>query len=199
MEAKRLFDVTFSTLGLLILSPLFLIITLCILFDSGRPIIYLQRRMGKDWKEITLFKFRTMNSQRTEHGLNCSTKDDKRVTKLGKYLRKYKLDELPQLLNVLRGDMSFVGPRPELAKFAEYYSDIYEEILKVKPGITDLASIEFRDESSLLDSETVDVEKVYLTKILPKKLEYSSIYLKKQCFFYDLELIFKTIYTVIFK
>jgi lipopolysaccharide/colanic/teichoic acid biosynthesis glycosyltransferase len=199
MEAKRLFDVTFSTLGLLILSPLFLIITLCILFDSGRPIIYLQRRMGKDWKEITLFKFRTMNSQRTEHGLNCSTKDDKRVTKLGKYLRKYKLDELPQLLNVLRGDMSFVGPRPELAKFAEYYSDIYEEILKVKPGITDLASIEFRDESSLLDSETVDVEKVYLTKILPKKLEYSRIYLKKQCFFYDLELIFKTIYTVIFK
>jgi lipopolysaccharide/colanic/teichoic acid biosynthesis glycosyltransferase len=199
MDAKRLFDVTFSTLGLLILSPLLLIITLCILFDSGRPIIYLQKRMGKDWKEITLFKFRTMNSQRTDHALNCSTKDDKRVTKLGKYLRKYKLDELPQLLNVLRGDMSFVGPRPELPKFAEYYSYIYEEILKVKPGITDLASIEFRDESSLLDSETVDVEKVYLTKILPKKLEYSRIYLKKQGFFYDLELIFKTIYTVIFK
>lgn len=199
MDAKRLFDVTFSILGLLILSPLLLIITLCILFDSGRPIIYLQRRMGKNWKEITLFKFRTMNSQRTEHALNCSTKDDKRVTKLGKYLRKYKLDELPQLLNVLRGDMSFVGPRPELPKFAEYYSDIYEEILKVKPGITDLASIEFRNESSLLDGETVDVEKVYLTKILPKKLEYSRIYLKKQGFFYDLELIFKTIYTVIFK
>jgi len=199
MNTKRLFDLTFSALGLIILSPFLLMIFLCIVFESGRPIIYRQKRLGKDWKEIMLYKFRTMNSQKTEDGLSCSPKNDKRITHVGKYLRRYKLDELPQLFNVLRGDMSFVGPRPELPKFVEYYSDIYKEILKIKPGITDLASIKFRDESSLLDCEAVDVEKVYLTKILPQKLEYSKIYLKKQGFFYDLKLIFKTIYTVIFK
>ena len=155
--------------------------------------------MGKDWKEITLYKFRTMSFQKTGDDLGCSPKNDKRITKVGKYLRKYKFDEIPQLFNVLRGDMSLVGPRPELPKFVKYYPDIYEEILKIKPGITDLASIKFRNESSLLDSESVDVEKVYLTEILPRKLEYSRIYLKKQNFFYDIRLIFKTIYTVIFK
>jgi lipopolysaccharide/colanic/teichoic acid biosynthesis glycosyltransferase len=199
MNAKRLFDLIFSFLGLVILSPFLLIISLCILCESGSPMIYRQKRLGKDWKEITLYKFRTMNSQKTEDGLSCSPKNDKRITQVGKYLRKYKLDELPQLFNVLRGDMSFVGPRPELPKFVEYYSDIYKEILKIKPGITDLASIKFRDESSFLDCEAVDVEKVYLTKILPQKLEYSKIYLKQQGFFYDIRLIFKTIYFVIFK
>jgi len=199
MNAKRLFDLTFSVLGLLILSPFLLIISLFILFESGRPIIYRQKRLGKDWKEITLYKFRTMNSQKTEDSLSCSPKHDQRITRVGRYLRKYKLDELPQLFNVLTGDMSIVGPRPELPKFIEYYLDIYKEILKVKPGITDLASIKFRDESSFLDCEAVDIEKVYLNKILPKKLEYSKIYLKKQGFFYDIGLIFKTIYAVIFK
>jgi lipopolysaccharide/colanic/teichoic acid biosynthesis glycosyltransferase len=199
MNTKRLFDLTFSALGLLILSPVLLIIPLCILCESGRPIIYRQKRLGKDWKEITLYKFRTMNSESPEDGPSCSSKNDKRITRVGKYLRKYKLDELPQLVNVLRGDMSFVGPRPELPKFVEHYSDIYKEILKIKPGITDLASIEFRDESSLLDSQAVDVEKEYLNKILPRKLEYSKIYLKKRGFFYDIGLIFKTIYAVIFK
>jgi lipopolysaccharide/colanic/teichoic acid biosynthesis glycosyltransferase len=140
-----------------------------------------------------------MNSESPEDGPSCSPRDDKRITRVGKYLRKYKLDELPQLFNVLTGDMSFVGPRPELPKFVEYYSDIYKEILKIKPGITDLASIKFRDESSFLDCEAVDIEKVYLNKILPKKLEYSKIYLKKQGFFYDIGLIFKTIYFVFFK
>lgn len=199
MIAKRLFDLTFSALGLLILSPFLLIISLCILCESGRPMIYRQKRLGKDWKEITLYKFRTMNSESPEDGPSCSPRDDKRITQVGKYLRKYKLDELPQLFNVLTGDMSFVGPRPELPKFVEYYSDIYKEILKIRPGITDLASIKFRDESSLLNSEAVDVEKVYLTKILPQKLEYSRIYLKKHSFFYDIGLIFKTIYKVVFK
>jgi len=161
--------------------------------------IYRQKRLGKDWKEITLYKFRTMNSKSPEDSPSCSPRNDQRITRVGGYLRKYKLDELPQLFNVLTGDMSFVGPRPELPKFVQYYSDIYKEILKIKPGITDLASIKFRDESSFLDCEAVDVEKVYLNKILPQKLEYSKIYLKKQGFFYDIGLIFKTIYTVIFK
>ncbi len=199
MIAKRLFDLTFSVLGLFILSPLLLMISLCILVESGRPIIFRQKRLGKDWKEITLYKFRTMNSESPEDGPSCSPRDDQRITRVGRYLRKYKLDELPQLFNVLRGDMSFVGPRPELPKFVEHYSDIYKEILTIKPGITDLASIKFRDESSLLNSGAVDVEKIYLTKILPQKLKYSKIYLKKQGFFYDIGLIFKTIYNVIFK
>lgn len=199
MDSKRLFDLTFSVLGLVILSPLLLIISLCVLFRSGRPVIFQQKRWGRDWKEITLYKFRTMNFQRGEDGVGCSPKDDKRITRVGRYLRKYKLDELPQLFNVLKGDMSIVGPRPELPKFVEYYSDIYKEILKIKPGITDLASIKFRDESSLLDSDSVDVEKIYLTNILPQKLEYSKIYLIKQGFFYDIGLILRTIYAVFFK
>jgi len=155
--------------------------------------------VGKGWKHFIIYKFRTMDFQRTGDAPHCSDRNDNRVTILGKYLRKYKLDEIPQLFNVLKGDMSFVGPRPELPKFVEHYSDIFNEILKVKPGITDLASIKFRNESSLLDSEADYIEKAYLTKILPQKLNYNRIYLDKQCFIYDIGLIFKTIYAVIFK
>lgn len=199
MDVKRLFDLTFSALGLLILSPFFLIISLCILFESGRPIIYRQKRLGKDWKHFTIYKFRTMDFQGTAGAPGCSARDDKRVTRAGKCLRKYKLDEIPQLLNVLKGDMSLVGPRPELPKFVEYHSDIFNEILKIKPGITDLASIRFRNESSLLDCEADDAEKVYLTRILPQKVIYNKEYLEKRGFFYDIGLIFRTIYSVIFK
>ena len=199
MVAKRLFDLSFSALGLLILSPLLLIISLCIMFDSGRPIMYRQRRVGRQWREFMLYKFRTMNFQRPEGGPHCSPKDDKRITRVGRYLRKYKLDELPQLYNVLKGDMSFVGPRPELPKFVRHYSDIFNEILKIKPGITDLSSIKFRNEFSFLNNEENDVEELYLTNILPQKLVINREYLEKQGFFYDMGLIFRTIYIVMFK
>lgn len=199
MNAKRLFDLVFSVSGLLLFSPFLLVISLCILFESGRPIIYRQKRVGKDRKNFVLYKFRTMRIQDNEHVSCCSTEHDKRITKIGKYLRKYKVDELPQLYNILKAEMSFVGPRPELPKFVEYYSDIYNDILKIKPGITDLASIKFRNESSFLENQADNVEKVYLTKILPQKLRYNREYLEKQGFFYDIGLVFKTIYSVIFK
>lgn len=199
MSTKRLFDLTVSVLGLLILSPLLLIISLCILFDSGRPIIYRQERVGKDWKHFVLYKFRTMNFQMTEDDPACSPRNDRRISRVGRYLRKYKFDELPQLLNVLKGDMSFVGPRPELPKFVNYYSDDYKDILKIRPGITDLASIKFKDESLLLDKKPDEVEKFYISTVLPKKLEYNKEYLGEKGFFYDISLIFKTIYSMIFK
>ena len=199
MNVKRLFDLAFSASGLLFLLPFMLIISLCILFESGWPIIYRQKRVGKDWKNFMIYKFRTMSFQKTEDIKICRSSSDKRVTRVGKYLRKYKLDEIPQLFNVLKGDMSFVGPRPQLPRFVEFHSNIYKDILKIKPGITDLASIKFRNESSLLENEADNVEKVYLTKILPKKLRYNKEYLEKQGFFYDIGLVFKTIYSVIFK
>lgn len=160
--------------------------------------MFRQIRVGKDWQHFMLYKLRTMYFQGTEYGPACSLGDDKRITRVGRYLRKYKLDEIPQLFNVLKGDMSFVGPRPELPKFVEPYKDIYREILRIKPGITDLASITFRNESSFLNGETNDVEKLYISKILPQKLSYNKRYLARQCFTYDIGLILKTIYAVIF-
>lgn len=199
MNSKRLFDVILSSVGLLVLSPVLVIVSSGILLESGRPIIYRQKRVGKDWEQFTLFKFRSMVSQEAIKGPICNIKNDKRVTTLGKFLRKYKLDEIPQLFNVLKGDMSVVGPRPEVPEFVAYYPDSYREILKIKPGITDLASIEFRDESSLLDCEADEAENVYLTKILPQKLSYNRIYLNKMGFVYDIKLIIKTVYSIILK
>jgi len=199
MNSKRLFDVILASVGLLVLSPILVIVSSGILLESGRPIIYRQKRVGKDWEQFTLYKFRSMVSQEAVKGPICNTKNDKRVTTLGKFLRKYKLDEIPQLFNVLKGDMSVVGPRPEVPEFVDYYPDSYREILKIKPGITDLASIEFRDESSLLDCEADEAENVYLTEILPKKLSYNRIYLNKMGFVYDIKLIIKTVYSIILK
>ncbi len=200
MVVKRLFDIVFSILGLLILSPVLLIIYASIFFESGRPVIFKQERLGRNWKRFELYKFRTMNSQRVSGQVGCTANNDNRVTRMGGYLRKYKLDEIPQLFNVLKGDMSFVGPRPELPKLASHYPEIYNEILQIKPGITDLASIKYRNEHVLLNgASSRELEQVYVNEILPKKLEYSLEYLKRRCFFYDLKLIFQTIYIVIFK
>jgi len=200
MVGKRLFDIVFSILGLLILSPVLLIVCVSIFFESGRPVIFKQERLGRNWKRFELYKFRTMNSQRVSGQAGCTANNDNRVTRMGGYLRRYKLDEIPQLVNVLKGDMSFVGPRPELVKFAEYYREKYDRILEVRPGITDLAAIQYRNEHVLLNgASSRDLEQVYVSEILPKKLEHSLEYLKERSFFYDLKLIFKTISVVIFK
>jgi lipopolysaccharide/colanic/teichoic acid biosynthesis glycosyltransferase len=200
MGAKRLFDITFSALGLLILSPILFIISVCILLESGRPVIFKQERLGKNCEPFILYKFRTMESRVDSKQPDCTADNDKRVTKAGRFLRRYKLDEIPQLFNVLKGDMSFVGPRPELPKFASHYSKIYNKILQIKPGITDIAAIKYRNEHVLLNGAySDDLEHIYLNEILPKKLEYSMDYLKKRSFFYDLKLIFQTISIVIFK
>ncbi|MFH1847762.1 MAG: sugar transferase [Candidatus Omnitrophota bacterium] len=199
MAAKRLFDIVFSILGLLILSPVLLIIYVSIFFESGRPVFFKQERLGRDWRWFVLYKFRTMDKLVSGQA-GCTANNDKRVTNVGRLLRRYKLDEMPQLINVLKGDMSFVGPRPELLRFAKHYSDVYNQILQIKPGITDIAAIKYKNENVLLNGVySDDLEHVYLSEILPKKLEYSMEYLKKRNFFYDLKLIFQTIFIVVFK
>ena len=200
MNAKRLFDIFFSALGLVILLPILLVISAAILFESGRSIIFRQERVGLGWKPFMLYKFRTMNGPGTSIYAGCTARDDYRVTRAGRFLRKYKFDELPQLFNVLKGDMSLVGPRPELAKFAQHYREKYDRILEVRPGITDLAAIQYRNEYVLLNgASSRELEHFYVNEILPKKLEYSLEYLKERSFFYDLQLIFQTISIVIFK
>ncbi len=198
MDAKRLFDLTFSGLGIIFLSPLIFIISFIILCSSGLPIIYRQKRMGKNWIPFVLYKFRTMKFQQNGDELLCVGHKDKRITKVGKILRKYKLDEIPQLLNVFKGEMSLVGPRPELSIFIEHYPEQFKEILTIKPGITDLASIRFKNESSLLNKVEDNVDAFYISRILPEKLSYNREYIKKRGFFYDVGLIFKTIFTIIF-
>ena len=191
-KGKRLSDITASFLGIIILSPLLIIIPLLVLASSGRPIIFRQQRAGKDWKVFNLYKFRTMTAGAEKYGYVCK-EDDVRVTSIGRFLRKYKLDELPQLFNVLKGDMSLVGPRPEVLEFAEYYKEQFRKILTVKPGITDLASIQFRNEATFVGNAE-NTKDYYLKEILPRKTKINSDYLKKTNILFDIYLIFKTLF-----
>jgi len=193
---KRLFDIIFSFLGLIFLFPLLVIIALLIKIESKGPIFYLQKRVGKHNKDFKIFKFRTMFIGSDKKGLLTLGDKDPRVTKTGYILRKYKLDEFPQLINVLVGNMSFVGPRPEVRKYINHYSKEDLMILSVKPGITDYASIEFRDEAELLKA-TNNPEKLYLESILPQKIALNKKYINSKNLFIDLNIIFKTILTVI--
>jgi len=190
-KGKRSFDFIVSFLGIIFLSPLLILIALLVLINSGYPIIYRQKRVGKNWEIFYLYKFRTMRIGAEKQGYVCK-KDDERVTTIGRMLREYKLDELPQLFNVLRGEMSFVGPRPEILEFSEHYKAKFEEILTVEPGITDLASIRFRNESNLIGN-VENTSDYYLKEILSQKTEINSNYIKKANIFYDIHLIFKTL------
>ena len=147
---KRIFDLLFSFLGLVILSPFLLVIAILIVIDSKGDIFYLQQRVGKDNKDFNIFKFRTMRPNSDKQGLLTVGAKDSRITKIGVFLRKYKIDELPQLINVLIGNMSFVGPRPEVRKYVDLYNSEQKKVLTVKPGITDYASIEYSKENELL-------------------------------------------------
>ena len=193
---KRIFDIIFSFFGLIFLLPLLLIIALIIKIESKGSIFYLQQRVGKHNKDFKIFKFRTMFIGSDKKGLLTLGDKDPRVTKIGYILRKYKLDELPQLINVLIGNMSFVGPRPEVRKYVNYYLNEDLIILSVKPGITDYASIYYRNEAELLKT-TKDPEKFYLENILPKKLELNKKYINSKNLFIDLKIIFKTVQTII--
>lgn len=191
---KRAFDFIFSFIGLILLSPIFLIISLLIALSSKRGVFYKQTRVGKDNIDFKVYKFRSMIVNADKKGLLSIGKDgrDPRVTKIGYILRKYKLDELPQLINVLKGDMSLVGPRPEVRKYVDLYDDNQKEILKVKPGITDIASITFRNENDLL-SQNPNPEDYYIQEIMPKKISLSLEYVKTRTLIKDIKLIFKTI------
>lgn len=194
---KRLLDILISLIVLLILSPILIIISLGIVISSGTPIFYLQERVGRDWKQFKIIKFRTMVNDADQIGPGVSSEDDTRITSLGNFLRKYKLDELPQFFNVFWGEMSLIGPRPELLKYAEFYKDDYSKILTLKPGITDYASINFRNEAKLLDGKS-ESESFYLMKILPEKIFLYKKYLQEVSLVTDLKILFST-FKVIFK
>jgi lipopolysaccharide/colanic/teichoic acid biosynthesis glycosyltransferase len=174
----RYLDFLFSLLGLILLSPLFLIIALLIKLTSSGLVLYKQSRIGLNGAEFNVFKFRTMRQNSDKLGLITVGGRDPRVTQIGYFLRNYKLDELPQLFNVLIGEMSLVGPRPEVRKYVELYTKEQQKILTVKPGITDWASIRYRDENIILE-KTLDPEYDYIHKIMPDKIKYNLIYIEK--------------------
>jgi lipopolysaccharide/colanic/teichoic acid biosynthesis glycosyltransferase len=191
---KRIFDIIVSLLGVILLSPLFLLIALLIKLDSRGPIFYRSVRIGKMGKPFRIFKFRTMIPEAEKLGGLTTTFDDSRVTRIGRFLRKYKLDELPQLINVLKGEMSLVGPRPEVKEYFDTLKpEVKEKILSVKPGMTDLASLwDFREDEMLKESK--DPERDYIEKIRPKKTQLQLEYIERRSFLLDLKIIFKTIF-----
>lgn len=188
---KRLFDIIASGIGLVCLSPLFLILAIWIKVDSDGPVFYKQIRVGRGNKDFYLFKFRSMRMGADKKGLITVGNHDCRVTKSGYYIRKYKLDEIPQLINVFIGDMSLVGPRPEVRKYVDMYTDEQLQVLRVRPGITDMASICYRNENELL-AQVEEPEKYYKEVIMPDKLRINLEYVQNHSFTYDLKLIMKT-------
>ena len=188
---KRIFDIILSLFGLIILLPFMLIIAILIKLDSKGPVFFKQIRVTKNAREFKIFKYRTMRVGSDKYSQITVGKDN-RITKVGAFLRKYKLDEIPQLINVLLGDMSLVGPRPEVPKYVALYTKEQKEILKVRAGITDYASIEFSDENDLLASEE-DPEKAYIEKIMPKKIELNKKYLSEISILTDIKIILLTI------
>ena len=193
---KRTFDLIVSSLGLLILSPLFLVLALWIKCDSPGPILYRQRRVGRGNKDFWLFKFRSMRVGADKAGLITVGGHDPRVTRSGYYIRKYKLDELPQLINVFCGNMSLVGPRPEVRKYVDLYTSEQLKVLQVRPGITDPASIRYRNENELL-SQVSDPERYYRDVIMPDKLRINLEYITHASFKNDLQIIFHTFFAIL--
>ena len=196
---KRFFDFVASFFGLMLLTPIFVLAALWIKIDSRGSIFFRQERVGFQGVPFRIHKFRTMILDAEKIGKQITVGADSRITAVGNFLRKYKLDELPQLIDVLVGDMSLVGPRPEVPKYIDCYSDDEKhDVLSIKPGITDNASIEFRDESELLASSK-DPEATYINEVLPKKIALYRKYVKERSFFGDVVIIFKTIFLIINK
>ena len=193
---KRLFDITASGLGLLVLSPLFLILAVWIKLDSPGPVFYRQVRVGRGNKDFRLFKFRSMRVGSDKKGLITVGGHDPRVTRSGYYIRKYKLDELPQLINVFIGDMSLVGPRPEVRKYVDLYTSEQLHVLDVRPGITDMASIRYRNENELLE-QAADPEQYYRDVVMQDKLRINLEYVAGHSFIKDLKIIFMTFKAVV--
>lgn len=192
---KRLFDIIASFIGIIILSPVLLLISLAVL-TSGFPIFYLQTRVGKNNKDFKLFKFRSMANNSDKKGLLTVGGRDPRITPVGYVLRKYKLDELPQLFNVLFGSMSLVGPRPEVRKYVDMYNEEQREVLLVQPGITDYASLDYINENELL-AKSADPEETYIKEVMPAKLQLNLKYINEAGLGTDLKIIFRTIGKII--
>ena len=192
---KRIFDIILSLFGLIILLPFMLIIAIFIKLDSKGTVFFKQVRVTKNGREFKIFKYRTMRVGSDKYSQITVGKDD-RITKIGLFLRKYKLDEIPQLINVFIGDMSLVGPRPEVPKYVALYTEEQREILKVRAGITDYASIEFSNENDILADEA-DPEKAYIEKIMPRKIELNKKYLSEISVITDINIILLTINTIL--
>ncbi|MBJ6801944.1 sugar transferase [Geomonas propionica] len=196
MLAKRLFDLFWAVPGLIVLSPLFLVLALWIKRDSSGPVFFRQVRVGRGGRHFSIYKFRTMCSDAEAKGRQITVGADPRITRSGSFLRKYKLDELPQLINVVLGDMSLVGPRPEVPRYVELYPErVRELVLSVPPGITDYASLEYRDENAIL-GRSPDPERAYIEEVMPAKLRYCERYVSERSLWVDLKLILATLYAV---
>ena len=196
LALKRAMDIVLSAGGIAVLSPVLLLIALAIVIDSRGGVFYRQVRVGRNGREFRIFKFRTMVSDADKRGLLITVGADSRITRVGKILRKTKLDELAQLFNVLKGDMSFVGPRPEVPRYVAMYTPAQRNVLLVRPGITDYASVAYRDENDLLAGAD-DPERVYIEEIMPAKLELNRQYLSQIGVLTDLKLIFSTVIAVV--
>lgn len=192
----RFCDIVFSFFGLLFLSPLFLIVALWITIDNPGPVFYRQQRVGRNNKDFGLLKFRSMRVGADKMGLITVGERDPRVTRAGFYIRKYKLDELPQLWNVLIGDMSLIGPRPEVRKYVNLYTPDQQRVLSVRPGITDYASIEYIDENTLL-AQSADPDKTYIEQIMPAKIALNMRYIEHQTLGEYFKILFLTLIKII--
>ncbi len=193
---KRLFDIVCSLTGIIVLIPFFTIISILVIVNSGFPVFYFQIRVGKNSEKFRLIKFRTMYMNADKKGLLTVGGRDPRVTAIGYFLRKYKIDELPQLFNVLVGSMSLVGPRPEVLKYVELYNAEQLKVLYVKPGITDLASLEFINENELL-AQSLNPEETYIQTIMPQKLALNLKYIDEQSFITDIKIICNTLLKIV--
>lgn len=195
---KRFFDIVASATGLIVLSPLFLVLAVWIKSDSKGPVFYRQTRVGKNNRDFRLFKFRSMRPDSDRLGLITVGGRDPRVTRSGYYIRKYKLDEFPQLINVLKGDMSLVGPRPEVRKYVNMYTPEQMRVLSVRPGITSLASIRYRNENEIL-AAAEDPDRCYIEQVMPDKLAIDLEYVDRADLWNDIRLIFSTFKEIIMK
>jgi len=193
-DMKRLLDIILSLLGLIILSPFLLILALTIKIESPGPIFYRGIRVGRNGKPFKIYKFRSMVENADKIGADSTSANDMRVTRVGRFIRKFKLDEFSQLINVLIGDMSLVGPRPEVQKFVDMYTEEEKQILTVRPGITDWASIKFHNEGEIIEASGIkDADEAYALLIRPEKLRLQLQYVEEQSLWTDLKIIFTTI------
>ena len=192
----RFADLLFSLIGLIVLSPVILIFALLIVMDDFGSPLYIQERVGINGKTFKLLKLRSMKNR--SGGLLISTSNDSRITAIGKFIRKYKIDELPQLLNVLMGSMSIVGPRPEVSKYVRLYSETQRKVLLVRPGITDYASITFKNENEILGNSQ-DPESTYINYILPRKLRLNMIWIRNKSLFTYFDCIFRTLFRILLR
>jgi len=189
---KRAFDIIMASAGLVLFSPLFVFVAVLIKLDSVGPVFFRQERIGRGFRPFNILKFRTMVQDAHKQGGLITSGNDPRITRVGRFVRENKIDELPQLINVIKGEMSFVGPRPEVRQFVELFRSDYEEILKVRPGVTDIASLKYQDEAKLIGQFTAPEEE-YVRSILPDKIRLAKEYVDRSSIFFDLSLILRTL------